>query len=58
MRLALTIASKPDATPEDEARIRYAMSIVEPALANMVADYELPATVELEELPDTTPRGR
>ncbi len=58
MRLALTLASRPEATPEDEARIRYAMSIVEPALVNMVADYQLPADLTLEELPEPTPRGQ
>jgi len=58
MRLSLTIASQPDATPEDVQRIRYAMSIIEPALSNMVSDYQLPADVSMEELPDLTPRGR
>jgi len=58
MRLALTLTSKPEATPEDIQRLRYAMSIVAPALENMVTDYALVGTAELEEQPDPTPRGK
>lgn len=48
--LAAVVNVKPEATPEDIARIRYAVSLMESAAHRLVAEYDLPATVAVVDL--------